>query len=64
MRGINLHTNNKLKNIILVGMTCSGKTSVARYISEITDYSFLDTDEVMEYEASSSINDIFTSEVC
>ena len=62
MRGINLNTNNKLKNIILVGMTCSGKTSVAKYISEITDYSFLDTDEVMQSEASSSINDIFTNE--
>ena len=35
MRGISLDTNNKLKNIILVGMTCSGKTSVAKYISEI-----------------------------
>lgn len=53
--------NNKLKNIILVGMTCSGKTSVGKCISEITHYSFVDTDEVIAEEESMSINDIFTS---
>ena len=53
--------NNKLKNIILVGMTCSGKTTVGRCISEITHYSFVDTDEVIAEEESMSINDIFTS---
>ena len=61
MWGINLNINNKLNNIILVGMTCSGKTSVGRCLSELTHYSFLDTDEVIVREQSMSINDIFTS---
>ena len=61
MRGINLDTNNKIKNIILVGMTCSGKTSVGRCISKRNNYSFLDTDEVIAEKESMSINDIFTS---
>jgi shikimate kinase len=57
--GINLDTN-KSKNVILVGMTCSGKTSVGRSISEINHYSFLDTDEVIAEKESMSIDDIFT----
>ena len=56
-----MNINNKLSNIVLVGMTCSGKTSVGRCISELTHYSFLDTDEVISKEQSMSINDIFTS---
>lgn len=58
--GISLGTNKKLKNIILIGMTCSGKTTVGRNISEIYHYSFLDTDEVIADKESMSINDIFT----
>lgn len=54
-------TNNKLENIILVGMTCSGKTTVGKCISEIIHYSFLDTDEVIAEEESMSINEIFAS---
>lgn len=50
---------NNLNNMILVGMTCSGKTSVGRCISELTHYNFLDTDEVISKEQSMSINDIF-----
>ena len=46
-------------NIILIGFMGSGKTSVAKKIAEKTNYSFVDTDKIIERENNLSIKDIF-----
>jgi shikimate kinase len=47
------------KNIALIGLMGSGKTTVAKLLSEITDREFLDTDILIENEAKKKINEIF-----
>jgi len=37
-----------MNNIILTGFMGSGKSSVAKFISKISDYSFIDTDFLIE----------------
>lgn len=49
-----------MANIILVGMTCSGKTTLAKFISQKYGYNYIDTDEIIELEERMSIDEIFT----
>ena len=47
-------------NIILVGMPASGKTTIGTSLSEIlTDYTFVDTDSLIEKTQGSTISEIF-----
>ena len=47
------------KNIVLVGLMGSGKTTVGNLIAEKLDRDFIDVDDLIEKEAHKSINDIF-----
>lgn len=49
-------------NIALTGFMASGKSTVARYISECSDYDFIDTDEMIVAREGRSINDIFAAD--
>ena len=47
-------------NIILVGMPASGKTTIAKLLSEeLKNYTLIDTDAVIEKSQGMSISDIF-----
>lgn len=49
-----------LNNIILVGMPASGKTTIGKLLSEnLTDYTLIDTDSIIEKTQGMSISDIF-----
>ena len=49
-----------LNNIILVGMPASGKTTIGKLLSEnLTDYTLIDTDSIIERTQGMSISDIF-----
>lgn len=46
-------------NIVLTGFMASGKTEISKAIAEISNYSLLDTDDMIVQKAGMSINDIF-----
>lgn len=48
------------KNIIFVGMSLSGKTTLGYKISERIGYNFIDTDKLIEEEEKDSIDNIFS----
>lgn len=50
-----------IKNIILLGMPYSGKSSVGDYISKKIKFNFFDSDELIEKIEDMSVNDIFLS---
>ena len=47
-----------MKNIILIGYRCTGKTSVGKKAAEKLGLPFLDTDEVITREAQMSVEEI------
>lgn len=47
-------------NIVLCGFMGCGKTTVGKQLSIQTGFSFIDTDNCIEKEASSTINEIFS----
>ena len=49
-----------MKNIILIGMMGSGKTSVGRAVSRTANLSFIDTDTIIENRLHMTIPQIFT----
>ena len=51
---------NTLK-ICIIGMPGSGKSTIGRILSKKLNYKFFDTDESIENETKSKINDIFTN---
>ncbi|MDR7475847.1 MAG: 3-dehydroquinate synthase [Armatimonadota bacterium] len=48
-----------MRNIALVGLPGSGKSSVGRRLAEILGYPFFDTDELIETRYETSISDLF-----
>lgn len=46
-------------NIVLTGFMASGKTEISKAISEMSHYSRLDTDDMIEEKAGMTINEIF-----
>lgn len=46
-------------NIVLTGFMCTGKTSVAKKLSDKLNYEYLDTDELIENYTSMKITEIF-----
>lgn len=48
------------RNIILTGFMGTGKTTVGKQLSEMTGWSFYDTDTMIEQLTGSSISDIFS----
>ncbi len=48
------------RNVALIGMSGTLKTSVARILADKSDKRFVDTDELIVFENGLSINEIFT----
>jgi shikimate kinase len=48
-----------MKNIVLIGMMGSGKSSVGKQLSEKLDRPFIDTDEIIEKREERTITEIF-----
>ncbi len=51
-----------MENIILTGYMGSGKTTVGRSIAKLLEYTFVDTDEMIEEQQHRSIGDIFSTD--
>lgn len=54
-----LEKNNHFERIILIGMPCSGKSSIGRALAQHYHLEFLDMDEEIVNTAGMSIKDIF-----
>lgn len=50
---------NRMKNIVLIGMPGCGKSTLGKIISKITEKTFVDMDEEIEKEAGMTIPEIF-----
>lgn len=50
------------KNIVLIGLMGSGKTTIGKQLAEATGMKFLDTDELIVQKAGKSIKQIFADE--
>lgn len=50
-----------VKNIIFIGMTCSGKTTVGKKVAEELGKRFMDTDDLIESNENTTIKEIFLS---
>jgi shikimate kinase len=48
-----------MKNIVLIGMPGSGKSSIGRKVADKFGMNFTDTDEMITFSEGKSINDIF-----
>jgi len=51
-----------IKNIILIGMMGSGKSTIAKLLANRLCYKFLDTDELIEYAQGCSISQIIDTQ--
>lgn len=51
-----------IKNIVLIGLMGSGKTTVGKLLAEKTGMKFVDTDELIVQKAGKSIKQIFADE--
>jgi shikimate kinase len=50
---------NMSKNLVLIGMPGSGKTTIGKLVSEKLNYDFVDMDEYMKAKYKKTINDMF-----
>ncbi len=57
-----IHLERDMRNIILVGMPGSGKTSIGKALAKMTGRRFVDTDSMVEKEAGRSIPEIFRTD--
>ena len=48
-----------MTNIVLVGVPGAGKSTVGRLLAEQLNWSFIDTDELIEQRAGKAVSDIF-----
>ena len=51
--------NSLTTNVILVGMMGSGKTTVGKLLSSYLNFTFIDTDRLIEKQQEMSVDDIF-----
>ncbi len=50
------------KNIVLVGLSGSGKTTIGKILNNYTNYTLIDTDAIIEEKESRTINNIFATD--
>lgn len=48
-----------MKNIVLTGFMCSGKTTIGKMVAKKIGYRFIDTDEYIENKTKMQISEIF-----
>lgn len=48
-----------MKNIVLIGLMGAGKSSVGKKLSQLSDYDFVDTDDLIEKKLGLTISEIF-----
>jgi shikimate kinase len=48
-----------MKNIFLIGMPSSGKSTLGRQLAKRLDFQFVDTDDLIENQEIASVSDIF-----
>ena len=48
-----------MKNIVLIGMPGSGKSTLGRYLAEMLDREFIDADPEIEKDAGKTISELF-----
>lgn len=60
IRQINQSLSNQMKNIVLIGMPGSGKSTIGHILAEKTGKSFIDTDTLIEENNQKSIPHIFS----
>ena len=53
---------NKKKNIVLIGMPSSGKSTIGKALSEILDKEFVDSDELIEAKINMKIKDFLNKD--
>lgn len=47
-----------MKNIVLIGYRCTGKTEMGKMVADALGYCFMDTDELVEKDAGATITQI------
>jgi len=57
-----MDSTRQIRNLALIGFMGSGKSSVGRLVAEQLQFTFLDTDEVIETRAGKPITDIFAQD--
>ena len=55
----NMTGTRPIHNLALIGFMGTGKSSVGRLVAELLQFTYLDTDQVVEFRAHKSITDIF-----
>src|SRR5215831_8253963 len=55
----NMTGTRPIHNLALIGFMGTGKSSVGRLAAELMHFTYLDTDQVVEFRAHKSITDIF-----
>lgn len=50
------------KNIVLIGMPASGKSTIGKILAKKTGFEFIDTDALIEARENRKISDIFASD--
>lgn len=58
-RGREAELKNIISNIILIGYMGCGKTTVGKRLAELMDFTFVDTDEMIERQQGRTISEIF-----
>src|ERR1041385_1403115 len=57
-----MNTARRIENLALIGFMGTGKSSVGRLAAEARQFTFLDTDELIETGVGRTITDIFTQQ--
>ena len=57
-----MQSDRRIVNLALIGFMGTGKTSVARLVSDLLRFDYLDTDELIQSRTGRTINDIFAKD--
>jgi len=57
-----MQSDRRIVNLALIGFMGTGKTSVGRFVAELLDFHYLDTDEMIQSGTGRTISDIFKAD--